>query len=477
MPVTDNHPLYLDAVNEWELVRDTMKGEKAVKRAGKKYLPKAAGKSREEYAAYMSRVKFKSFVRRTADGLHGEIFKKPPLITGDESELFKELIQNVNLEGDSLEQFAADCCWDCMQTNWGGILVDYTKSAAMNKLEAESSGGRAYMKWYKAENVINWDYDTKRGAPRLSLVVLCEYENIADDEFSHVYVPIYRVLKLVEGAYVQEVYKLVDGKYVLTEQPPMIMGGNVITEIPFFPCPAKVPEDSMLLDLANENISYYQLEADYRDYLHWGSLVTGIITNWQPPESMKKKDGSYKELPVGGSSFLVLNSGNDKAPDAKFLETTGSAAQQHITAMEESKSNMGVLGAHILTREQRGVETADAARIHRHGEHAVLSAFANAMSEQLSPAVCFMAKWQGIETEFKISLNTDYDFTKISEQFMSMIVNGRNTGDLPRSAVFEMWKKQGVLNEDMTIEEYLDELRKDGELPYVIQDDSFEEPI
>jgi hypothetical protein len=470
MPVTDNHPLYLESMNEWEVVRDTMKGEKAIKSKGEQYLPKAAGKSREEYTAYTRRVKFKSFVRRTADGLHGEVFKKPPFITGDESEPFKELLKNVNLEGDSLEQFASDISWDCMQTNWGGILVDYTKSAAMNKLEAENSGGRPYMKWYKAENVVNWFYDTTSGAPRLSLVVLREYENIATDEFSHVYVPIYRVLKLVEGRYVQEVYKSVDGKYALVEQPPVLMGGNAITTIPFFPCSAKAPEDSMLLDLAHENISYYQLEADYRDYLHWGSLVTGIITNWSPPESMKKKDGSYKDIPVGGGSFLILSSNNDKAPDAKFLETTGSAAQQHITAMGESKSTMGVLGAHIITQEKRGVETAEAARIHRQGEHAVLATFANAISEQLSLAVCFMAKWQGIETEFTIALNTDYDFTKISEQFMSMILNGRNTGDLPRSAVFEAWKKQGVLPENMTVEEYLDELRKDDELPHVAED-------
>ncbi|MDR2393487.1 MAG: hypothetical protein LBD93_04945, partial [Treponema sp.] len=110
----------------WQLVRDVVSGESAVKDRGMLYLPKPSGQSDDDYRRYKQRAHFFDGVGRTAEAFSGNIFAKEPVQTGEVSDEFADMLENVDGAGGSIRQVAEDVVWDAMQTYWGALLVDYS---------------------------------------------------------------------------------------------------------------------------------------------------------------------------------------------------------------------------------------------------------------------------------------------------------------------------------------------------------------
>jgi hypothetical protein len=462
MSVSSINQLYSEHETEWKIVRDTIAGELQIKRCGDYYLPRPGGHSNEDYKHYQQRVHFFSAVGRTAEGLHGSIFCRLPELVGITlPEAAQVYIDDVDGIGTSLNQFAADACWDAIQTTWGGILIDYSRVADdISLAEAERIGARAYMRWYPAESVINWQYRNSNGRLQLALVVLHELVDVPtpDDPFVVISQDRYRVLRLDDlGQYVVDIYDTVNGGLTITESIVPRARGKALSTIPFIPCPVANPEKSMLLDIAFENIGHYQKTADYENGIHYAGTPTPVVCGAKQPVD---KNGDIIPLQLGGSTFLFINDPDpDKIPTVQYLETTGAGNGQILAALQACEEKMAILGARIISAEKRGVESAEAARIHRIGENGVLGAFAQNMSERITTAMQLMLWWNGIDAaDLSYHLNTDYDLSKVTETMLNIIMNGRNTGDVPRQSVYSLLKKADLLPAEMTYEQYLEEI-------------------
>jgi hypothetical protein len=467
MPVNSSCAEYTDRLAQWKLVRDLIAGEASIKAAGEDYLPKPSGQTDQDYRRYLQRTHLFGALGRTAEGLHGNIFDKDPVQGGDTTEDFRAMLKNIDGSGTSIDQFASDISWDAMQTGSGGILADYPQTPeGISQAEAKKQGYGAYLSWYDAESIINWRYEARNDKSTLVLAVLKEpYEKpAANDEFLVENKNKYRVLLLtLEGEYIQRIYDEAVGLENYKTIDTIKIDGKPLDFIPFFPCPGKKPEKSMLLDLAFENIGHYQKTADYENGLHWTGVPTPAVENMKAPEDEK---GNKIPVRLGGASCLFLNEpGADVR--AHFLEFTGAGLGELLKALSACEERMAILGARIISAEKKGVETAEAAKIHRAGENGVLGAFARNMSERITQAVILMARWNGHgEVDFAYSLNTDYDALQASAQLISTILAGRMNGELPRMAVFRVAKKAELINEDMNYEEFLEALEQDHTGPH-----------
>ena|GEM_PF-1148964 len=469
MPVDNQSKLYSDSKDDWEQVRDCLAGERTIKKKGELYLPKLSGMTNDEYARYRKKVHFFGATARVADGLHGAVFSKPPQIAGGVPDEFSESLKDVDLEGTSLDQFSSDVIWDAMQTNWGGILVDYSKDAERISLaEAEAMGYGAFMKWYPAEYVINWRYGLVNGRERLVLVVLKEpyAEPLSDDMFTEKDFTRYRVLRLEKnqdgsyGNYIQEVY---DEKISLDYQSDVIepmMNGKRLNYIPFFTVPGKLPEKSMLLDLSFMNIGHYQESADYQNGKQYTSIPTPYATNVDLPVDENNKT---KPIYIGGTKFLTFNNTSGAAINVGFLEFAGAGMSALRDGINLTESQMAILGAHIITAEKKGVESAAVAGIHRAGENGVLAAFTRNTSEQITKAVRCFGEWNGYGDleEFDYQLNTDYDISKNDANILSTLLQGRQAGEFPKIVLYRFLKKLEAIPEDWDFDLFLEETEKD----------------
>jgi hypothetical protein len=146
----------------------------------------------------------------------------------------------------------------------------------------------------------------------------------------------------------------------------------------------------------------------------------------------------------------------------KYLEFTGAGMSGILSGLNSCEERMAILGARIISVEKKGIETAEAAKIHRAGENGVLGAFARNMSEVLTLAVRALMEWNGFSPEecagWSYELITDYDLLQAGAQIVSAILGAVANETAPRIAGYNVLKKAGLIPENMTYEGYLSEL-------------------
>jgi len=490
MPINTQSKAYKKNIRRWTIVRDCVDGQEAIQAGGTNYLPKSAGQTNEDYKNYQARAVFFDGTSRTAEGLHGHIFAFDPTQAGEDklSEVAKEYLKNIDGSGTNLDEYISMTTWDSIQTGFGGHLVDYTPVEPGTSLALSSS--RAYLKWYSAESIYSHKYSVKNGVKKLTKVVLREdiEEEDPDDEFNIITVESYRVLSLDDkGLYIQRIFKkTIDGKksgfipYGKTIEPTMNEGKR-FDFIPFYMTPGEEPEKSMLLGLAYENIGHYQKTAEYENGIYYTSVPTLVVENMEIPtkdKEIKIKDDNGKivvkkervpvNLTMGGSTakYFCQKDGEGKivSVNVKYVEFTGAGIGEILKALNACLDRMAKLGIQAIGSEKKGVETAEVAKLHRAAENGVLGAFARSSSNKATEAIRLMLKWnlpnENVDA-WSYQLNTDFDYKGLSAQILTIMYNARLSNEIPRSVWFATLKKNGMVPEDMTLENFIEKLDAD----------------
>jgi len=468
--VTNEHELYTDYKGDWEEVRDCVKGNRAIKKKREKYLPMLSGQDNKDYERFIKKVKFFGATGRTLEGLHGNIFRKAPEIAGEVSDTFTESLKDVDLMGTNIEQFVSDIIIDVLPTNWGGILADYARGEeAVSIADAENKGLKSYLKYYPAETILNWEYKTIKGKTQLSMVVLVEpyTERVDGDRFSVKKYNKYRVLYIddVTLKYRQEIY---DDKFSLIEPSEkdiiIKMNGEEMEEIPFFTLPGLLPEKSMLYDLAQLNLQHYQDTADYQNGKHFTSIPMLAAIGLKPEWDEVKNEP--KPIIAGGTRVQFFpNDEHVPGADVKYVEFSGQGMSALSNGINHLESQMAILGAHIIAAEKKGVESAEALRIHRIGENGVLATFTRNISNSVTKAVKIKGKWDGEDeiklNEWAINFNTDYDLSNEDSQTLSVLLTGRTSGEIPKISLYLGLKSLNLIPEQWDFDMFIEEVEKE----------------
>lgn len=460
MGIENLHPLYVKRAPQWEVIRDCVEGESAVKSKGELYLPRLAGSNNLQYEGYKKRARWNNYTARNLDGLHGFIFRRSPVIKAPEEFKKTELFENIDRKGTTLYQFLSDTVYDVMQTSFGGYLIDYPKAeGVMTVGEAEKKGIRPYLRYYPAESIINWGYSVINGVEQLSFVVLKEnVEDYIDDEFTPTVTTQYRVLDARSGKYQQRIFKKLSDKekyelktkedYLEFEVIDVTVNGNSLTELPFVLLPTDKPEKPMFYDLAMCNIGHYQKTADYENGVHLTTIPTGYVTGHRQQEY---EDGSREVIHLGWDSFLMFEEADAKVGNLSF---SGVGLVHSEEAIKQSLADMAILGSRLLASEKGVSESADSAKIHRAGENATLATFAKNVSERITKVLNIMARWLGISGKIEIALCTDYDTLAFDPNALNAIANLAEAKKFPAPYVFWNLKNGEYIPSDSSYEEY-----------------------
>lgn len=460
MSIQTLHPLYVKRAGQWELIRDCVEGDAAIKGKGEVYLPRLAGSNDIQYEGYKKRARWNNYTARNLDGLHGLIFRRSPVIKAPEEFKKTKILENIDRKGTTLYQFLSDTVYDAMQTSFGGYLIDYPKAEGEMTLgEAQKKGIRPYLRYYPAESIINWGYSVINGVEQLSFVVLKEeVETYDTDEFNPIIKAQYRVLDARDGVYKQRIFKkLTDEEkkelksnedYAEFDTIDVIVNGESLNELPFVLLPTDKPEKPMFYDLAMCNIGHYQKSADYENGVHLTTIPTGYVTGHRQQEY---EDGTREVIHLGWDSFLMF-----EEPDAKVgnLSFSGVGLVHSEEAIKQSLADMAILGSRLLASEKGVSESADSAKIHRAGENATLATFAKNVSERVTKVLSLMAKWLGIDGKVEVSLCTDYDTLSFDPNALNAIANLAEAKKFPAPYVYWNLKNGEYLPADSSYQEY-----------------------
>ena len=435
--VAETHKTYKKNIKKWQRLRHAIEGQDAVHEAGELYLPKLGGQDADEYKAYKLRALWYGATGRTLDGLTGMIFRKAPVV--EMPTQLQELSKNITLDGLSLLGFAQEIVDNVIAVGRAGILVDMpnleTVEGEITVAAAEANGIRPFMKHYPAEAIRNWKTATVRNEQVLQEVRLTETVITVDpeDEFGVIEVEQIRVLDLhvlTEGdairAYRQRVFRENDKKEWVQEGEDIYpkMAGKVLDFIPFYFAGVKNGspeiEKPPMIDLADVNFSHYRSTADVEHGAHFTALPTGYVAGVQEDDQ-----GNSQEYRIGSATAWTFP---DPATKVGFLEFTGQGLAAVETRIEKKEQQMAALGARMLQAENKGVEAAETAQIHRQGENSVLSSISVSVSETIEQALKTVLLWLGSNEEITFQLNKDFLAVVMSPQQLTALIGAWQAG-------------------------------------------------
>ncbi len=457
MPVDTTNPTYELYKNEWIKTRDACDGSVAVKSKKAQYLPipdadtNPMGTDSIRYKQYIKRAVYTNFTGRTKNALVGAAFRKTPIIELPDG--LEYLIDDATGDGLALEQLAKDELANLLETGRTLLLVDYPRAEDNLTAEAVSMLDlSATIIPYKAETIINWKSSIIAGRSVLTLVVLMESYIDSSDEFGHESKTQYRVLRLDEQGYSQQLYR--DNKPYTEMFYPKKSDGSTFSYIPATFVGSQNNDTSIdnapLSDIADVNMAHYCNSADYEESCFITGQPTLFITHsltqeqWSEynPEGIKIGSRAGHVLGETGSASLLQANPNNLV----------------MEAMRSKEQQMVAIGARIIT-DRGNNETAEGARIRFASENSVLGDIVGNLSSAIKSCIYWCGEFMGVDTDDCVfTINREFYDKMVDPQTIMSLVTLLDRQIVSSQDIFDRLKAGGLIDAERKLEDVKDEV-------------------
>lgn len=449
-------------LGQYELIRDCLSGEVAVKEGGPKYLPKPDPEDKSEankkrYLAYLVRAVFYNVARRTHMGLVGQIFMRPPEV--EAPEVLAEVLKDATGAGVSFDQLAKRLCATTLAYARAGLFVDYPDTGGGVSREDITTGKyRPTVTLFGPQEVINWRVISDGAKELLALVVIAEVYPFADDGFELKQGGRLRVLRLDEkGEYVQTIWELptpeevTNGVYkpkkgnwfIKQTYKPTGFDGKPLREIPFSFVGSENndsnPDNPPFYDICSLNIAHYRNSADYEEACYMTGqptlVMNGLTDQWVDDHIKGKvRLGSRGGIPLG------------RDMDAKLIQATESTMLKE--AIDGKEAQMIALGAKLV--EPKSVQrTAFETKVDVSSANSTLVNVSlnatTALEWALKSCLIFV---KSSSSEIKYKLNTDFDVAKLTPEERKQVVSEWKDGAISWQEMRNGLRAAGSATED-----------------------------
>lgn len=468
MAISNRHPYYTGAFEDWALVRDAYRGERVVKAKGQLYLPATSGMRAdglnpgqpglEAYNAYVTRAVFPDFVSEAVEAALGQMHSRPPEIKLPAA--LEPMRQRATVLGESLEQLLRRINEQQLVTGRIGAMLDLPSAP-------DQSNPLPYIATYDAERIINWDDGTNDDSKlsRLNLVVLDESALERNAEFEWETVEKYRVLILgdpmlnegpgVNATYRTAVFREQNGTFDPNQLIEPSVRGTRLTEIPFVIINSKdivaKPDDPPLLGLARLCMAIYRGEADYRQNLFMqGQDTLVIVGDPNGDESTRVGAGAVLRVPMGG--------------DAKYIGVTSQGLGEQRQSLENDRALAMQKSGQMLNNRTSDAESGDALRIRVAAQTASLTSVARTGAAGVEQLLRLAATWVGANPdEVVVQPNLEFAANTMEPKSLVDIMTAKTMGaPISRRSVHAMMRDRGFTQ--MEYERELEELEEEEPL-------------
>lgn len=467
---------YTDALPDWLLVSDVCSGQRAVKSRRDTYLPflnasDKSKKAKDRYESYLERAVFYAITGRTQEGLIGAVFRKEATVEAPAS--LEYVKKNIDGKGLSITQQSKDVVEDVLQKGRHALFVDYPPSDKPVTVNERKSGNfNATIRSISAESVKNWQTVNVGSETKLSLVSIYEkIETVTEDGFGLEETEQYRVLRLMDGVYIVEIWQQdKNGDWIIVDMyQPLDGNGNAWNEIPFTFVGAQNNDAAIdkapLLDLANLNIAHYRNSADYEDSAWFVGQVQPFITELNEEwRDFLEKSG----IVIGSRSPLLLPKGSS------FGFAQAEPNMISFEAMKHKEDQAKAIGARLIEKGL-AVKTATQSNSETASEHSVLSLVVSNVNDAYNKCLEWVSRFMKTTEPTSFSLNTDFIQLDIDPQILTALVTAWQTGKLISSKdIWAYLKKVGLIDGEKTNDEIEGELDEDDSGLGLDDDDSLE---
>lgn len=449
MGLDARHPSYADHMPDWELLRDSVAGERKVKEKGQQYLPATQGMVHDgmqsteapgyqAYLAYKTRAVYPDFVSEAVGHMLGIMHARPPKIElPSELEFLRD---RASSEGESLIHLLRRINEEQLTTGRVGLLLDLP--------ETPTTGNPGlYLSLYRTEAILNWDVNlAQTDRTVLNLVSLDEsrWERLPSLEWD--WQERYRLLALgspaaneATGTYGQALSETKDVPTTL--QTPRVRG-NALTEIPFVFVNTKDnlpdPDRPPLLGLARLCMTIYRGEADYRQNLFMQGQDT-FVTIGAPDTG---EDGER----VGAGAMLNLPAN----ADAKYVGVQSNGLGEQRQALETDRAMAAQRAGQLATAKSKSIESGEALQTRIASVTATLNSIALCGAAGLERLLKIAARWVGAdESAVRVEPNLQFGDLAFGPRDIVELASARSMGaPLSRKSFHDVLKDRGFTRMD-----------------------------
>ncbi len=413
---------YKEQQAELTLVRDVYAGSRQIKSKSTEYLPQEPKESHKAYEIRLKRSCWWNGYRKTVLALVGMVFRKAPVIEDAPAEI-EAILDNIDLQGNHLDVFVKDRFREAFDGH-SFILVDMARPldpAVATK--ADEVGRRPYWCPRKKEQVINWVEGTNaKGHIVLTQVTIKECVKEQDGRFGESEIEQWRVLALENGILVWEIWRERTDEQGAKEVFISDMGSvPLIDFIPLVFLPTNATgfmcSSPPLVDLADLNVSHYQLWSDIKNILH---------RCYVPILAFFGRSEDDREVEIGP------NAGVDMPTDGRleYVEPTGAAIKTGLDELEDTERRMGVMGLELLAPRSDVEVTATQSAIDDSSQISELGGMVEALDNAINQALWMTARFLGLDAGGTFKANKDFNRLKLDSAMLGAISNQVIAGQL-----------------------------------------------
>jgi hypothetical protein len=467
MSLQNKHPLYGQFLEDWQMMRDTYRGEKVIKDKGRTYLPPTSGMIQDgmepnapgwnAYQAYKQRAVFHDFVSDAVEAMIGMMHHKSPVI--ELPKALEPMRDKATVNGESLEHCLRRINEQQLVTGRLGLLLDFPNTPTT----AEPT---PYIAMYNAESIINWDDGARDQLvlPRLNLVVLNESEYERQANFEWVFVEKYRVLMLGDpndnesvgenAVYQAGVFREANSTFQPTDLITPQIRGNALNDVPFVFINTKdlvsSPDDPPLLGLARLALAIYRGEADYRQNLFMQGQDTLVVIGAQD-----------EDFRVGAGATITLQQGGD----AKYIGVGSDGLSEQREALDSDKKQAANKAGQLIDTDSKAKESGEALSIRVAAQTATLNQIARSSAAGLERILRHAATWVGANPdEVSVQPNLDFVDESMTGKDLVDLMTAKTMGaPLSLKTVHGLAKNRGLT--EMEFEDEQSEIEGEAPLP------------
>ncbi len=434
---------------DWNLVEALMGGTKAMRAAGKAYLPMWPG---EEQKAYDSRLSVSTLLpayRETVGNMTSRVFAGPIQLLDDVPANIKDMADDIDREGNNLQVWARD--WFAKGLGYGlcHVLVDYTRAEGVRTVADEKrAGARPYAIVIHPKRVLGW----KAQGGVLTQFRFSEVVPEEDGAFGSKDVEQVRVLEIGSWSI-----------YRKNEKDEWILHDSGVSTLPVIPIvtfytgrTGYMTATPPLMDLAHLNVKHWQSQSDQDNILHVARVPIFTVIGY---EDVLDETGQPREIKVGSGTALKLPLNGD----AKWVEHTGAAITAGRDSLKDLLEDMRMSGAKLLqpmagTAAKTAKQVGNEADIELSPLEAMALSFQDAMNQMLQ----LLAMWRGQPDGGACKVNGNFEIDYAPEVSLPFLVTMANAGKLSDETLFSEAKRRGVISNEVEWEEEKGRLDQQG---------------
>ncbi len=401
-------------------------------------------------AQYIKCAVFMNATKHTAAGMTGMMFRRDPDINFGKN--LEYLIDDVDGSGMQLTQQVKDVGRNIVEVGRHGLFVDFPSTNGSTSVNDVNNGQRAYIDEYNAEQIINWRVEKFGAITKLVLVVLMETETVAidGDDFTTEQQTFYRVLKLVDGLYVQEIHRPAqDDTMTIEPFEPKMGNGQRMDFIPFqfIGSENNSPEINgvTMYDISVVNIGHYRNSADVEENSFFASQMTltatGMTQQWMT--DIWKGDAQ-----IGSRAVLTGPEG------ASFGSIQANESNLARSLMEDKEKQMIQLGAKLI-EPNMGDKTATQAEIDSADNSSILSTIAANEQDAYNNAISWVQLFMNDSQKFVFELNNKFGIAQLNAQEITALMAALQSGGISKESFLWNMKQGHRIPEDISIEDEL----------------------